>query len=146
MVSFGVYFASRTGNTAKVAKVLAEELSIPAIEVDSATRLDSPVDVLFIGGAIYAGGLDGDLKRFIKSLDPKMVGAVVTFSTNTWSGDANEKLRALAKKTGLNLEGESLHVMGHFISMKRDRPNQDDLDEVKAFAARIANRFINPIH
>lgn len=146
MATFGVYFASRTGNTAKVAEVLAEELSVSPIKVDSKTHLEAPVDVLFVGGAIYAGGLDGDLKKFIKSLDPKMVGTVVTFSTNTWSGDANEKIRFLAKKTGLSLDEESLHVMGHFMSMKKDRPNEDDLDEAKAFAVRIANRFINPIH
>ena len=54
-----VRYYSRSGNTKAVAEAIAEAAGVSAISVDASdAAITEPVDVLFIGGALYAYGLD----------------------------------------------------------------------------------------
>jgi flavodoxin len=129
-----VYYLSKTGNTAAVAATLSNALHCPSYVLDGEITLKEPVDFLFVGGAIYGGGLDPKLKEFLRSLKPEQMKSLVLFSTNTWSNDAIEKMSQFAKKNGLPLDARSLHVTGHFMGLKKGHPDAADLETVKAFA------------
>lgn len=54
-----VRYYSRSGNTKAVAEAIAKGAGVQAVSVDAAdAKITEPVDVLFIGGALYAYGLD----------------------------------------------------------------------------------------
>ena len=53
------------------AEAIARGAGVEAVSVDSpAAPIKEHVDVLFIGGALYAYGLDKHLKEYLKNLDP----------------------------------------------------------------------------
>ena len=57
-----VRYYSRSGNTKVLAEAIAKEAGVKAISVDSKeAEINNKVDVLFIGGALYAYGLDNNL-------------------------------------------------------------------------------------
>jgi flavodoxin len=139
MATTAVYYLSKTGNTEAVAKAIAAVFEVAPIAIGEETILAEPVDRLFLGGALYGGGLDPKLKFFLKSLDKTKVTELVLFSTNTWSNDALEKMGQLAKKCDLPLSESTLHVTGHFMGLKKGHPDESDLAKATAFALSIKN-------
>ena len=69
-MNYAVRYYSKSGNTKAVAEAIAKAAGVPAVSVDSAEAvLSSPVDVLFIGGALYAYRTsDGD-RRYRRRSD-----------------------------------------------------------------------------
>ena len=66
-MSKAVRYYSRSGNTKILADEIAKTLNVSAISVDSENaKIDKPIDLLFIGGALYAYGLDKHLKEYLK--------------------------------------------------------------------------------
>ena len=79
-----VRYYSRSGNTRLLAEAIADELGVEAVSADSSdATISGHIDVLFIGGALYAYGLDKKLVSYSRTLDGDMVGRAVLFST-TW--------------------------------------------------------------
>lgn len=59
-----VRYYSRSGNTKLVADAIAKAAGVKAVSTDSSeAQICEPVDVLFIGGALYAYGIDENLVR-----------------------------------------------------------------------------------
>ena len=57
-----VRYYSRSGNTRLLAEAIADELGVDADSADSSdATISGHIDVLFIGGALYAYGLDKKL-------------------------------------------------------------------------------------
>lgn len=68
-----VRYYSRTGNTKVAAEAIAKAINEEAVSVDSPEApVREHVDVLFIGGALYAYGIDKHLKNFVRDLRRKM--------------------------------------------------------------------------
>lgn len=68
-MNIAVRYYSRSGNTKAVAEAIAEAVGVPAVSVDqSGAALKEPADVLFVGGALYAYGLDRHLKNYLQEL------------------------------------------------------------------------------
>ena len=69
-----VRYYSRSGNTQALAEAIARKAGVKAVSVD---EKDAPIqetaDLLFIGGGLYAYGLDKHLKEYIRTLDPEKV-------------------------------------------------------------------------
>ena len=62
-MNIAVRYYSRSGNTKAVADAIAAAAQVQAVSVDQDdAAITEPVDVLFIGGALYAYGLDSSLK------------------------------------------------------------------------------------
>lgn len=59
-----VRYYSRSGNTKLVADAIAQAIGTTAISVDQAdAKITQSIDTLFVGGALYAYGLDKHLKN-----------------------------------------------------------------------------------
>lgn len=129
MMTYAVRYYSRSGNTKKVADAIAEELGVTAVSVDSSdAALDEKADVLFIGGALYAYGIDKKLAAFLDSLDKDKAGKIVAFTTAMMSKHAVDLIKKAAAKKGIEVQDETL-----FIKSKAVDAN---LDNARKFARR----------
>lgn len=75
-----VRYCSKTGNTKKMAEMIAKQLGVTAEPVD--TPLTYPIQKLFLGGAIHMASLDKELKHFAENLDSEKIREVVIFGTS----------------------------------------------------------------
>ena len=125
-----VRYYSRSGNTKIVAEAFADALQVKAVSVDSSdAQLKGKTDVLFIGGALYAYGLDKHIKTLIRNLDPDKVGKEVIFSTSWISRHSIYLIRRKKKKKGIPAEQETFYV--------KNKANDAQLKEAADFALKI---------
>jgi flavodoxin len=78
-ISCTVRYQSRGGNTKSVADAIANKVGVKAESIT--VPLNEPIDFLFIGGGVYAHGIDDTLIRYLKNLDATNVKVVAAFST-----------------------------------------------------------------
>lgn len=130
-MSIAVRYYSRSGNTRAVAQAIAEAAGVPAVSVDNAAApLTEPADVLFIGGALYAYGLDDHLKQFLQTLTARDAKLAVVFSTSWLSKHAVVLIKKALAEAGIPTAEAFYYVKG--------MPN----DAQKAAAAAFARPFL----
>lgn len=106
-----VRYYSRSGKTRQVAEAIAGALGTQAVSVDApAARLAEPVDVLFVGGALYAYGLDRHLADWLDALDGAKVGRAVLFSTSWLSKHALDLMRERLVAKGVAVAPQVLYL------------------------------------
>lgn len=125
-----VRYYSRSGNTKLVADAIAQAAGVQAVSVDAPNAaLNEPVDVLFIGGALYAYGIDKHLSSYVRSLDGSKVGKAAVFSSAWLSRHALDLLRKELEARGVQVADKDFFV--------RSKPNQAQLAEAAAFARSL---------
>ena len=126
-MEIAIRYYTKTGNTKK----LAESKTVDE-------PLTEDVDILFLGSAVYAAGIDKKVKEFIKNIDVN-VGSVVNFSSAALIESTYKQVKSEVEKKGLNMSEDEFHCRGAFKFVHRGRPNEDDLKDVQEFAKRIIN-------
>lgn len=137
-----VFYASKTGNTGKVAAAMAGAIGTRAEKI-SAAAAGLEADLLFLGAAVYATFDHGPLPEvlgFIGGLDPRSVKEAVVFSTGFAEGGACVKLRALLERRGIKTRAETFFCPGRFLFFKFGHPNAKDLDDAREFAKAAVAR------
>ena len=130
-MNIAVRYYSKSGNTKAVAEAVAEAVGVKAVSVDTAEAdIKEPVDLLFIGGALYAYGLDKHLKEYLKTLKKENVKKAVVFSTSWLSKHSVDLIKNGLKEVGIPVEEEFFYV--------KNKPS----DEQKKQAADFARKFI----
>ena len=130
-MNIAVRYYSKSGNTRAVAEAVAEAVGVKAVSVDTAEAdIKEPVDLLFIGGALYAYGLDKHLKEYLKTLKKENVKKAVVFSTSWFSKHSVDLIKNGLKEAGIPVEEEFFYV--------KNKPS----DEQKKQAADFARKFI----
>ena len=130
-MNIAVRYYSKSGNTRAVAEAVAEAVGVKAVSVDTAEAdIKEPVDLLFIGGALYAYGLDKHLKEYLKTLKKENVKKAVVFSTSWISKHSVDLIKNGLKEVGIPVEEEFFYV--------KNKPNDDQ----KKQAADFARKFI----
>ena len=130
-MNIAVRYYSKSGNTRAVAEAVAEAVGVKAVSVDTAEAdIKEPVDLLFIGGALYAYGLDKHLKEYLKTLKKENIKKAVVFSTSWLSKHSVDLIKNGLKEVGIPVEEEFFYV--------KNKPN----DEQKKQAADFARKFI----
>lgn len=128
-MNIAVRYYSRSGNTKALAEAMARAAGVPAISVDAPeAELDEPVDVLFIGGALYAYGLDSHLKEYLKTLKREDARKAVIFSTSWISKHSLDLLRKGLEEAGIPVEAETFYV--------KSKPSEEQLKQAEAFAEK----------
>ena len=126
----------REGNTKKLADSVASAMGTSAESID--VSLDGPVDILFLGSSVYAGGFDPTIKTFIENNADK-IGIIALFGSSA-SGSSNlKKISELARQNGIDVFPEAFTCPGHFLFLHRKRPNSSDLEGVAEFARNVIN-------
>jgi len=136
-----VVYASRTGNTEKVALQIAAELGCKAEKItpDSTLQLDS-YDLVFLGTWIYGGEPSNYLQDWLKTLkfnDGKKVFALFM----TWAGGGASD-RLAHQRVKLILEGKSQRLQEPpFVCLgktfgftHKDHPNDEDFQNARKWA------------
>ena len=128
-----VRYYSRSGNTKTAAEAIARAIGTDAVSVDSASAsLQEPVDVLFIGGALYAYGIDKHLKAYLGSLKKDQVKKAVVFSTSWISKHAIDLIRGELNRKGIPVDKETLYFRG--------KPGEKQLQDAANMARRICGQ------
>lgn len=126
-----VRYYSRSGNTRLLAEAIADELGVPSVSVDAPeAKLSGHTDVLFIGGALYAYGLDKKLVSYIRTLDSDMVGRAILFSTTWHSKHSFDLMRKELEARGIAVAERTFYA--------KNKPSAECLKEAKAFADDMA--------
>lgn len=124
-----VRYYSRSGNTKAVAEAIAKAAGVKAVSVDQKdAAMKEPVDVLFIGGALYAYGIDSHLKEYLKSLKKGDAKRAVVFSTSWISKHSIDLIKKGLTEAGIPVAEE------YFYS--KSKPGDAVLREAAAFAAK----------
>lgn len=132
-VKYGVRYYSKTGHTRQIAEAIANTLGCEAIPTSE--RMRGYTDILFLGGAIYGGSLDANMKGFIERLDRKQVGKIILFGDATIMNPC-KKMRALLTEKGLAAETDFFYCKGSFKFLCKNRPNHQDLENAVKFAKK----------
>lgn len=108
---YAVRYYSRSGNTKILAEAIAKAAGTEAASVDAKNAaITEPVDVLFVGGALYAYGLDKHLKAWLSELDGTKVKKAVVFSTSWISKHSVDLIRSALQAKGIDVADESIYA------------------------------------
>ncbi len=127
-----VRYVSRSGNTKKVADAIAEAVGVEA--KDCSEPLTTPIDLLFLGGSVYGGGVDKVLKQFIDQLSPEKVKCVAAFGTSAIKKEPDRETEKLVHNKGIPVSSQSFHCRGEFSVVHKGHPDNDDLKQAASFA------------
>ncbi|SOC14075.1 flavodoxin family protein [Pseudobutyrivibrio ruminis] len=125
-----VRYYSKSGNTKSLAEAIAKGAGVIPISVDEDNaKITEDIDVLFIGGALYAYGLDKVMNDYLSGIDGKKVKKAVVFSTSWISKHSIDLIKKALKEKGIEVADETCYV--------RNKPNDKQLAEAEAFAKKF---------
>jgi len=127
-----VRYHSRSGNTKKVADAIAKAAGVQA--KDCSIAIKETVDLLFLGGSVYAFGLDDNTKNYINDLNTEYVKSVALFGTSAIVKTGNQEMAKLLRDKGITVMQRNFHCYGGFTVLHRGHPNAEDLKQAAAFA------------
>jgi flavodoxin I len=130
-------YASRGGNTKKLALAVAKGAGIAAQPVGEAGKIDG-VDTLFVGASLYAGKIDGKLRESLRGIKSGAVKSVVVFGSAAGDKSAAGEVRDILAAQGIPVSEKFFQCRGSFLLANRGRPNADDLARAEAFARELA--------
>lgn len=135
-MKIAIRYYTKTGNTKKLAEAIGSAINVEAKTIDE--PLTEDIDILFLGSAVYAAGIDQKIKDFIKNINVN-VGEVVNFSSAALIESTYKQVKKEVEAKGLKMSENEFHCRGAFKFVHRGRPNDDDLRNVQEFAKRIIN-------
>jgi len=137
-MKYSVKYRSRGGNTRAVAEVIADTLGVKAESVD--TPITENVDILFIGGALYAWRIDKKLRKYIDKIESEKIGKIAVFGTSGGQENVIKKITDYAAKKGLKADERSLYVPMGFqgnalFGRKGGNLTERQISRIKKFAS-----------
>ena len=130
-----VRYYTKTGNTEKLARAVAEAAGAEALPVS--VPVTEPVDILFLGNSYYAFSIDPEVRKFVASLDKALVGEIVNFGSAAMLNSTYKKVKAEADRAGIPMDPREFHCRGEFKGVHKGRPNAEDLKAAAEFARKI---------
>ena len=134
-MQYQVRYYTRSGNTEKLAKAIAESIGCTAAKVD--TPLAEKTDILFLGCSYYAFDVDESIKSFIAE-NSQYIGKIVCFGTSAMMKSVHKPMKTVAAQAGVANAAEDFHCRGEFKAFHKGRPDENDLKN----AAEFARKFI----
>ena len=133
-MKIAVRYYSRGGNTKLLADCIATSLKTNAISVtDDRNRLEKDCDVLFIGGALYAYGIDKKLKEYILNLESDKIKKAVVFSTSLLSKHAVSLIKKYLKQKDIEVVDDYIYYRGKL--------KGNDIKPIKKQAEEIISKY-----
>ncbi len=133
-MTVAVRYFSRSGNTKKVAEAIASAAGVEAKTVDS--PLEEKTDILFLGSAVYAAGVDPAISDFIKNNSAK-IGKIANFSTAAVIPSTYRQVKKIAEENNVCILEKEFHCKGKFAVMHTSHPDENDLNSAKDFAKAV---------
>jgi flavodoxin len=135
-MSTAIIYASKTGNTKKIAESLSQKINIDCYELnnDNCNNINiEKYDTIILGSGVYAGKLHKNLINFINNIncsDKKNFSFIIT-----WFGRGNSDKTAFDQ--GKNILTQKNHIVNNdyfkcfgqgFGFIKKGHPNDKDID------------------
>lgn len=133
-MNIAVRYFSRSGNTKRVAQAIADAVCAEALDVS--VPLTEKTDILFLGSAVYAGGVDDGVKQFL-ALNKDNIGTIFNFSTAAVASSTYKQVQKLAEEHSIAIAEKEFHCRGAFAIMHSSRPNAEDLKAAADFARAV---------
>ena len=130
-----IRYFSKTGNTQKLANEIADVTGCVAQTTDIPVK--DKTDILFLGASVYWGGIDNQVKEFIRTLDAKKIGKVSVFSTSALVERAYPEIKKLIQAQGISTIEENFYCRGQFKVLHRGRPDESDRKAVREYAIKV---------
>jgi hypothetical protein len=123
-----------------VAEAIARKSGVVAKPLDPTEKLEG-VELLFVGGGVYAGKPHKTLTDALSALTADQTGGVAFFYTAmSDTPKAEDRLRAAMKEaikdSAIAISDGVFHCAGKFVICKRNHPDAADLSKAEAFAKR----------
>ena len=134
-MKIAVRYYTKTGNTKRLAEAVAKAVGVEALPLD--TPVTEAVDVLFLGNSYYAFSIDPEVRKFIASLDKKLVGKIVNFGSAAMLNSTYKKVKAEADRVGIPLDEREFHCKGEFKGIHKGKPDEEDCKAAAEFAKSI---------
>jgi len=144
---YEVIYFSRSGNTKKLATAIADELNVKARHIWSVESLDPDVDI-FLGSGLYFMRPAKMVRDFIRNND--FQGRKVALFGTSANGKGVEimGMERFLKRKGAIITGKYycpgrffLRIAGKYLFIRKGRPADKDLKNVRDFARSIKNGF-----
>lgn len=129
-MKYAIRYYSKSGNTEKLANAISEVLDVPAYDISH--ELTEDVDVLFFGSGVYGCALDPAVVKYISNIGVN-VGEFVNFSTSGMMTSNYYLIKNVINTTNISLSDCEFHCPGSFVGLNADRPNEEDIVNVKKF-------------
>jgi flavodoxin I len=133
-----IYF-SRSGNTKKVAEVIADEINVKATDVKE-TTLESGTDIVFLGSGNYGGKPSPKMIEFIKQYEFKNRNVALFGTSGGGIGKELNIMENLLTKKDAKVLGRFSCKGKTFFLFNRGRPDENDLDEAMSFAQKMVKK------
>ena len=135
-----VRFQSRGGNTRAVAEIIAETLGVKALPISE--PLKEQVDLLVLGGGVYAWNADSELLEYLEHLDKAMIKKIAPFSTTGAMTVAIKRIKEGAANADISVTEQSLclkvMLQGHSALVREGgHLKQDQIKTVQEFAKTL---------
>ncbi len=134
-MNVAVRYYTKTGNTKRLAEVIAEALGVKAYPISEPIR--EKTDILFLGNSYYAFSIDPEVRNFVRGLDKNLVGKIVNFGSAAMLNSTYKKVKAEADKVGIPMDEREFHCKGEFKGIHKGKPDADDLKAAADFAKQI---------
>lgn len=132
-----VRYLSKTGNTKKLAEAIASRLHAEVAEISE--PIHEPVDILFLGTAVYAAGVDDQVKQFLKE-NRDQIGTMASFSTAALISGTYRQIQRICDQLEISLCDSEYHCKGKFGPMHTGRPNIADCDAAATWAEGLIQK------
>jgi flavodoxin len=139
---FEVVYFSTTGNTRKVAEVMAGTLGVTARDVKD-VGIISPEAFVFLGMGCYRGELPGEVKDFLR-VNRFEGRKIALFTTSAFN--AVDEQRDLEKQLAANgaVIVRRFKCLGRLLSINQDHPTWLELKKAAWFARSAALTLFTP--
>lgn len=134
-----IRYYSRTGSTKELAFAIQEQLGVAAETID--IPIPAGVDLLFLGTATYGGRTAREIADFVLTLQERKI-KVVSFSSSVFRKSNYEFLHKQLSKVKVALLPEYFHSGSVFYLLKRKRPSEQDLRNVKNFSRDVVRKYL----
>jgi len=133
-MKYAMRYYTKSGNTKKLADAIAEVLNIEAKPISD--ELEEDVGVLFLGSSIYGSAIDPSVKNFFNNLNVE-IGLLVNFSTAGIMQSSYNQIKDICNNNDITISDDEFHCPGSFAGMNIDRPNEDDIENIKNFTRKF---------
>lgn len=156
MLKVSIIYHSETGNTRKMAELIAEGArQVPDVEVTlmSVDNLDRQAleesQVIFFGSPTYYGTMSWQMKRCMDTLPVKVAGKLgAPFASAAWPGGGGYELAEMALIQGMLIRGMLIYTGGvvsghpptHFGAVSRQSPEGFDADRCRKLGENVVRK------
>jgi len=135
-MNIAVRYYTRSGNTKKLADAVAEAVCVDAKDVT--VLLTEKADILFLGSSYYAFDADEAVKKFITD-NKANIGKIVLFGSSAMMKSMKKPISKITDAIGVTVSDEEFHCRGEFKMFHKGRPDEKDIENIKAFAKTVVS-------